>query len=305
MIMSNKTIILLKESNKLMEKVFKYNFKSSDIMLIPESYTPFDREDLATKINSKYTQVIFFDYYDQFYLLLPLISKKVLKKYIINVGISKLSEQYILTNLEQVMEYKERGLIDYIATTRYDLYIAFKNKISYVVLDYKDNEKKKNNKSVGILNDYYLEESNFYNELSAVALSNIKKATVLNSNIVTKKFGEDFSVEVEEEKDIEKLIYNNVVNLDCKFCDVSYIYFIMSMDAGIPCILGNTNILDDCTELKKYLVLESDDDVNEIKEKIEKSIEEFNSINKLYSSWRKKYTTISKKTIEKFTYLGE
>ena len=78
---SNKILILLKNTENLMKKVFEYNFNNADVMLIPENYTPFDRERLAENINKNYDQVIFFDYYDQFYLLLPLISKKVIKKY--------------------------------------------------------------------------------------------------------------------------------------------------------------------------------------------------------------------------------
>lgn len=302
---NSKMLILLGEENNFMEKVFNYNIKSADVIIIPSSYTPFDREELATKINSKYEQVIFYGYYDQFYLLLPLISKKIVKKYIINIGIPKLSEQYLLVNLLQIFEYKDRGLIDYIYTTSYDLYISFENKMSYLVLDYKcNNDKQKNSNTIGILNKYYLEEANFYNELSAIALSKYKKAVILDQNNITKKFGEDFSVEIEVEKDIEKLLYKNIVNLDCKFCDVSNIYFLMSMDAGIPCILGNTNLLDNCEELKNYLVLKSDDDVNEIKEKIEKSISNKDKINNLYSNWRKSYTANSKNTLKEFIKNG-
>ena len=77
---SNKILILLKNTENLMKKVFEYNFNNADVMLIPENYTPFDRERLAENINKNYDQVIFFDYYGQFYLLLPLISKKVIKK---------------------------------------------------------------------------------------------------------------------------------------------------------------------------------------------------------------------------------
>ena len=60
---NNKILILLKESDVLMEKVFKYNFKNADTMRIKEDYTPFDREELATKINNNYKQVIFYDYF--------------------------------------------------------------------------------------------------------------------------------------------------------------------------------------------------------------------------------------------------
>ena len=248
-------------------------------MRIKEDFTPFDREELATKINNNYQQVIFYDYYNQFYLLLPLISKKVIKKYIISEGIGVLYKPYALTNFQQIFEYKERNLIDYIATTRYDVHVSFKNKISYIELDYKTNNKKEDSsKSIGILNEYYLEESNFFNQLSAVAITDI-------------------------EKDIEKLIYKNIVNLNCRFCDISSVYFIMSMDAEIPCILGNTNLLDNDLELKKYLVLDSDDDVNEIKLKIGQSIKDKSKIMKLYNTWRKKYTTNSEKSIDSFIKL--
>ena len=77
----------------------------------------------------------------------------------------------------------------------------------------------------------------------------------------------------------------------------------MSMDAEIPCILGNTNLLDNDLELKKYLVLDSDDDVNEIKIKIEQSIKDKSKIIKLYNTWRKKYTTNSEKSIDSFIKL--
>ena len=304
MMKNNRIIILVKDNQKIIEKALKYSFKQADIITVPESYTPFDREKLATKINNDYTQVVFYGYYDQFYLLLPLINKKVIKKYILDVGIAEFAEQYIFTNFQQIIEYKERGLIDYIATIRYDLYIAFKDSISYIKLDYKSSNKQEDNDSVGILNEYYLENSNFYNQLSGIALSKIKKATVLNQDVITKKFGEDFEVEIDEEKDIEKLIYKNRVNLDCRFCDVSDIYFLMSMDAEIPCILGNTNLLDNCEELKKYLVLKCDDDVNEIKDKIEICLEKAKEINKLYLSWKKDYSNYSKKTIDDFTKLG-
>ena len=56
-------------------------------------------------------------------------------------------------------------------------------------------------------------------------------------------------------------------------------------------------------QLKKHLVLDSDDDINEIKLKIEQSIKNKSTIMKLYSSWRKKYTTNSEKSIESFIKL--
>ena len=301
---SNKILILLKDSETFMKKVFEFNFNNADIILISENYTPFDREKLAKKINKKYEQVIFYDYYDQFYLLLPLISKKIIKKYIINNGISLLYNEFILNNMMQIYEYKERKMIDYIATTKYDTYISMKDKIDYIELDYKTKIHPKNNNSIGLLGLYYVEYSNFFVQLSAVAISKIKKAIVLEQNTVVKKFEEDFNVVIEEEKDVIKLIEQNKVNLDVAFSEVSPINFLISMDAGIPCIIGNTHLLDNDEKLKKMLVLDSDDDVNEICEKIDNVLENKKEIEKLYSIWRKKYSDNSKKLIEKFVKLG-
>ena len=78
----------------------------------------------------------------------------------------------------------------------------------------------------------------------------------------------------------------------------------MSMDAEIPCILGNTNILNNSPELRRLLVLDSDDDVNEIKQKIESSIKEKDKIMKLYKEWRKEFTKNSKISISEFLKLG-
>ncbi len=303
---NKKTIILLDDEDKLMHKVFTYSFKHADVRTVPSSYSPFDRDELAKEINNNYQQVLFFGYFNQLYLILPLISKTIIKKWIIDHGIAKLSEDNELSNLLQIFEYKERGLIDYIGTTKYDLYITFSDKMNFLQLDYKREkiEEKNTNKSIGILNQYYEFSSNFYNQISGVALSDIKNVKVLNYNNITKQFAIDFNIELFREQNIEKLIEGNMVNLNCKFCDISPIPFLISMDLEIPCILGNTNILDDSQELRNYLVLESDDDVNEIKEKIERAITSKKEIMNLYLKWRKDYSKKSKQTIESFMKLG-
>ena len=60
---------------------------------------------------------------------------------------------------------------------------------------------------------------------------------------------------------------------------IALINFLISMDAGIPCIIGNTHLLDNDEKLKKMLVLDSDDDVNEICEKIDNVLENKENLN--------------------------
>lgn len=296
---NRKTLLLVREEDTLMKKVLKYNFKDADVKVIPENYTPFNREDLAKEINKKYDSVIMYGYYGQFSELLPLISKKVEKKWIIDYSISSLSFPYIFQNLAMLFEYQDRKMVDVIATIDYSLYVTFRDKIKYLVLDYKEKDKTPKEDRIGILNIDTDDISNFYNQISGVAISKIRKARVLNANVQTQAFSKDFNVEIEIEKDIEKLIYGNKLNLDIRFSDVSPITFIMSMDAGIPCILGNTSLLHS-SKLEDLIVVKSDDDVEETKDKINYALDNTDKILGIYKKWREDYTKLSNKTIKEF-----
>lgn len=296
---NNKTLLLVREQDTLMKKVMEYNFKDAEVRVIPENFTPFNREDLAIEINEKYDNLILYSYYDQFNELLPMIKKTVQRKWILDFSVSALSISYIFQNLTLMLEYLERGLLDTIACTQYSLYTTFKEKMQYLVLDYEDKNKETKKDRIGILNKDYEDIANFYNQISGVAISKIKKARVLSAINPTHAFARDFNVDLEIEKDIEKLVYGNKVNLDVEFSDISPITFIMSMDAGIPCILGNTPILEG-TELEKMLVVDSDDDVEEIKNKINYALENTDKIMKNYEKWRADYKKLSSKTIEEF-----
>ena len=73
------------------------------------------------------------------------------------------------------------------------------------------------------------------------------------------------------------------------------------MDRGIPCIVGNTDFFDKNEILKKYLVVKSDDDINEIKEKILLVKKNKSIIMKEYKEFRKKYkkeASLNLKTIK-------
>lgn len=296
---NNKTLLLLRNQDILMKKVMEYNFKDLEVRFLPETFTPFNREDLAQEINNHYDKLILYSYYNQFNELLPMINKKVYKIWILDFSISSLSISYIFQNFLLIREYLDRGLINSLVTTQYSLYITFKDIMKYIQLDYEDSTNHETIKrdTIGILNKDYDDISNFYNEISGVAISKIKKVKVLNANKQTINFSKDFNVDIEIEKDIEKIIYGNKINLDVKFSDISPITFLMSMDAGIPCILGNTSLLKD-TDLENFLVVSSDDDVEEIKNKINYALDNTDKIIEYYKKWRTKYKKESIKTIE-------
>lgn len=68
---------------------------------------------------------------------------------------------------------------------------------------------------------------------------------------------------------------------------------------GIPCIVSNTDMFDGWDYLKEQVVLNSDDDINEIVQKIEMVQKNKKQILKEYEKYRKNYSDKSLKTISK------
>ena len=68
---------------------------------------------------------------------------------------------------------------------------------------------------------------------------------------------------------------------------------------GTPFLLGNSDMFDNNQKLSKYLILESDDDINEIASKIKIIKSEKDKIISEYKKFREKYSSESKKSIEK------
>ena len=71
------------------------------------------------------------------------------------------------------------------------------------------------------------------------------------------------------------------------------------MDRGIPCIVGNTDFFDKNEILKKYLVVTSDDDINEIRDKLLEVKKNKSLIMKEYKKFRKSYKEIALDSINK------
>lgn len=296
LVVENKILLLYHNNDKIYEKYLNNNFQNCNKKYISEKINPFEIENLAKEINSTYSKVVFLDYSNQFYQLLPLIKKKTKKFYIITSGISSFAFPYIFNNFSSIIEYYNRGLIDKIYSTNYETANTFDN-INYLCLNYTSNEiSPKKDYVVGIIDKDYDETVNFYNQISAVCLTRINTIYTTSINSVTKDFCKRFNI-IAEKKSHDEIMNKPCVNIYVKFTNINSLYFINSMNNGIPCILGNTSLLDNNKFLKNTLVLKSDDDVNEIAEKIEYCINNKNKILNEYKNWYEEYTKKSMKCI--------
>lgn len=263
-----------------------------------------DVDSLITFINNcNIKDIIFVNYTPLYNLIMNETKDEHNYKVILTKTLGSLSNPDNYNIFENIIKlYQSKGIVD-LSVTDKNMYILLNKKydVKHVLLDIprcKDNKKNNESDTVGILNEQNNVFHSFYNELSAIKLYG-KTASISKPNRVTKEFINDFSIPIEIRKNNE-LIDNNLVNLNIDFSDTCIHNFLSSMDKGIPCLVGNNDFLDD--KLKEYCFVKSDDDINEIKDKIKYVLDNSNQLFEIYESFRKEYSENSKKTVENFIF---
>lgn len=251
-------------------------------------------------------QLILFDYDDFYRLILPYIKKEKKIKWIYKSNCASLTEGAIRTIFSSIMEFYDRNIINEIGCIDYATYEVLKNsgyKVKYIKMDV-EKKKKINAKSesIGIIGNDYNPNHNIYNELSALKLIDYESVKLIHTMPVTEHFIKFFNIKENKVDTMDAVISNNFVNLYCNFTDTNNELVLKSMDLGIPCILGNTDIFDSNEILKNNLVLKSDDDINEIADKIDNVRKNKKIIDQEYSKFREKYSLESSKSISEFLH---
>lgn len=249
-------------------------------------------------------QVIFFNGIHRYRQIIPYINSKKRIKFIFTSSISNLTYYKALSDFNLIMEHYDRDIIEKIGVTDDELYKVLKRNYSNISCIAFDNisNKKSNNKSktIGLLSNDVDSNNNVYNQLSALTLADYDKVKLIVRMAITKPFMELFGIKYEIVTSIDKVIYNNFVNIYINFTNTNVELVLKSMDAGIPCILGNTTLFDDYPILKENLVLKSDDDINEIADKIKNIDSVRGNILEEYKKFRKSYSAQSEKLIKEF-----
>lgn len=249
--------------------------------------------------------VILFNLTNENNLLLNMLPRNQRKILIIEYSISQFSIPNKYNEILLALNYLDKKMIDEIYCLDYNMYMLFKDKykFKYLQLDVvveKNSDKDSASKSIGLLSDPSSHYSNVMNELSAISMTDYKEVKLLNPLKSVTSFAKRFHLKRTTVKNVEDVITNNEINLYIKFSEICYTLILESMDKGIPCIVGNSDLFDSNEMLKKALVVESDDDINEIKEKIINVSKNKKEIIKEYAKFRKIYSASSKKNIDEF-----
>ena len=226
---------------------------------------------------------------DIYRFILPRINKNIEVCWIFNNSLSSLSNAGVRYYLNSIFEYYDRALINSIGCISLDTKKVLENsgyKCEYIdlKLEKKDVELIESN-SIGILSDDFDPNNNFYNQLASLIFDDYDVCKFQAVMKATTHFYKYFNINSKVFDNIDDVIEDNFVNLYINFTNTNKELILKSYNCGVPVIVGNTDFYDNNKYLKEHLVVKSDDDVNEISEKI-------NFVKKNYKKIMEEYSRI-------------
>ena len=301
-IYNKKYLIIISKMSENLYEAFNYTFGNTIVMD--------NNIDNITRIkdfinNSNFKTLVFVDYQVENEEVINSLIKKHDIKLVYTKALGALSDEFLKYTFNNLYNLYENGTASEIAFLDKGLYETFKHKgenVKYIKLDIERNKsasKEFDKNVVGLLNDEHNPRHSFYNELSAIKLSNKFIAKLPKPCKTTKNFLKLFNIDYNVVKKSE-LVNNNEINLYVNFTDNDDTVFLRSMDNNVPCIMGNTELLDNYKKLKDYLVMDSDDDIDEIKDRMNLVSKNREAILKAYEKFREDYSKESAKLANEF-----
>ena len=279
---------------------YEYNFKY--VYLFEPSYkSTMELMHFIKKNNIQ--ELILVDYCLEYDMMIDKLCKDIRISSLLTFDLASLTNPYFLTMHNAILALYQNEQIKKIGVLDKNLYLVMKAKMSNVFHVFLDEEKgllvKQKGEGIGVISQSDDPKNSFYNSLSAIKLKN-RKTNLAKMSPDVIRFIKQFKVDCKEWNDINQVIMNSSITMYINFCNSNNSLFLKSMDIGVPCIIGNNDILEDCPELKSRLQVESDDDIDEIANKIEEVEKTKNEILQNYESFRYTYTQKSKKSIDEF-----
>ena len=226
-------------------------------------------------------------------------------------------EEYDWNSLNLIFELLKNNDIESIGLVKKSLYEFYRSKgykVEFVMNTININNnlkhsKKSNYKNITKIGVYASGDrwvKNFYNQLSAASMIENHRIDCIPINKKTLEFSELIKANINGEtkpiprEKLLKRIAQNDINLYVTFVECAPLLPLESFEMGVPCITANNHHYWENTELEKYLIVDSPDNIISIKEKIEFALENKDKIMKLYKAWKKEYDKKVKESVEKF-----
>ena len=308
-----------KEDNICIINMFK---NTKQIIL---GWTDFDVNNIIKQteelIDAGKKQIVFMGLEIGWNRVIKLIKEKhpqIKVKVICNTQDSLLYYEYERENFFKLLQLSKEKIVDDIAFLKKGQYEVYKNlgyTCSYLRQNYqlnlsKKNDIKKQNEiiDIGIYPLNYTWDKNIFNQL---CISKFIENSNLHYNLLDERMREfvntmdiiaqeDNIQRIDEETILKKVAQNNI-NISCSFTEYFHPIFFLSMEQGVPCLIGNTSdLFEEGEELKKYIVTVAEDNPLINAKKVEKCLENKEKVMKLYRIWKEKYNNIAARSVEEF-----
>lgn len=271
------------------------------------------------EIDKGVAQIIFSGFEIGWDKLVEYIKEKNIKvKVICNTQDSLLYYEYERNNFFRLLELSKKRKIDNIAFLRkgqYEVYKSLDYKCSYLMENYilkEENKKKIKEKNdiidIGIYPLNYTWDKNIFNQLcigKMVDNSNINYNELderMTDFLTTMEINSkpDMINKIDEDEIIDKVIKNDI-NISLSFTEYFHPVFFISMEQGIPCIIGNTSDLFEENEiLDKYIVTKAEDNPIINGKLVEECLKNKDIVIEEYRKWKKDYNEKARRNIQQF-----
>ena len=271
------------------------------------------------EIDKGVTQIIFSGFEIGWDKLVEYIKEKNIKvKVICNTQDSLLYYEYERNNFFRLLELSKKRKIDNIAFLRkgqYEVYKSLNYKCSYLMENYilkEENKKKIKEKNdvidIGIYPLNYTWDKNIFNQLcigKMVDNSNINYNELderMTDFLTTMEINSkpDMINKIDEDEIVNKVIKNDI-NISLSFTEYFHPVFFISMEQGIPCIIGNTSDLFEENEiLDKYIVTKAEDNPIINGKLVEECLKNKDIVIEEYRKWKKDYNEKARRNIQQF-----
>lgn len=236
---------------------------------------------------------------------------KMIIKVICNTSDSLLYYEYERNNFFKMLQFSKDNIIDNIAFLKKGQYAVYNNlgyRCSYLMQNYKTAKCIERNNindkiNIGIYPLNYTWDKNIFNQL---CIGKMVENSIINYNCLDERMTDfldtmniesiEDTIESIQENEIIKKLLKNDITVSCSFTEYFHTIFFLSMENGVPCIIGNTSdLFDENEELKKYIVTEAEDNAIINAHLVEKCLEDKEKVIKLYKNWKEKYNHLAER----------
>lgn len=297
-------------SRKIIKKYLEDNFNNIKfISRAPRKRTL--RKIIKEILKNSIKQVIIEDYFVGIQGFIEQLNNLNISVKIIWInGLATLNEEIELGNLIEIINLLKNKKIKSLGFVENNIYEVYKDiegvkKVSLTVKSL-DKVRKQRNRNISIYGDSYDWRANYFNQLSAVKLLDNCNLIILDSKNIAKRFCKFFNIENKTNNqkfnvsNFRKLIKNLNAASCVEFSNSMDLFIIDSYNHGVPVTVGNNTLFFKDTELQEMVVVNSDDDINEISEKIDFCLNNSKKIIESYKQYKKKYDIECKNLIKDF-----